>query len=265
MSLATRCTACGTVFRVVQDQLKVSEGWVRCGRCKEVFNALEGLFDLDREAPPPWQPPAPPPVAESGVDVSLPVDEAKAEAAPAAADDAGCPTSTVVDGTPQPLPLEGAAEARSLPPNRRRRPSFPNRSSNTPRRTTSSTTRCRASAPCTSRSKSRLPPTRRRLSIPPSASRSTRARQPAPAACLRVRRPPRPPSCAMPSGARAGQSPRARALLGLAALALGATLALQAAYHLRDLIAALLADDTAAAAGDVRSARLQPRPAATHR
>ena len=49
MSLATRCTACGTVFRVVQDQLKVSEGWVRCGRCDEVFNALEGLFDLERE------------------------------------------------------------------------------------------------------------------------------------------------------------------------------------------------------------------------
>ncbi len=53
MSLATRCTACGTVFRVVQDQLKVSEGWVRCGRCDEVFNALEGLFDLEREPPPP--------------------------------------------------------------------------------------------------------------------------------------------------------------------------------------------------------------------
>lgn len=52
MSLATRCAACGTVFRVVQDQLKVSEGWVRCGRCQDVFNALDGLFDLDRETPP---------------------------------------------------------------------------------------------------------------------------------------------------------------------------------------------------------------------
>jgi predicted Zn finger-like uncharacterized protein len=51
MSLATRCTSCGTVFRVVQDQLKVSEGWVRCGRCNEVFNALEGLFDLGRDDP----------------------------------------------------------------------------------------------------------------------------------------------------------------------------------------------------------------------
>lgn len=60
MSLATRCIHCGTVFRVVEDQLKVSEGWVRCGRCNEVFNALEGLFDLDREPPPDWSPPARP-------------------------------------------------------------------------------------------------------------------------------------------------------------------------------------------------------------
>jgi len=52
MSLATRCTHCGTIFKVVQDQLKVSEGWVRCGRCNEVFNALPTLFDLEREAPP---------------------------------------------------------------------------------------------------------------------------------------------------------------------------------------------------------------------
>jgi len=65
MSLATRCTTCDTVFRVVQDQLKVSEGWVRCGRCGEVFNALEGLFDLEPEPPPepvpgdrPIEPPA---------------------------------------------------------------------------------------------------------------------------------------------------------------------------------------------------------------
>ena len=54
MSLATRCTACGTIFRVVQDQLKVSEGWVRCGRCDAVFNAMQGLFDLERDALPEW-------------------------------------------------------------------------------------------------------------------------------------------------------------------------------------------------------------------
>ena len=56
MSLATRCPACSTTFRVVQDQLKVSGGWVRCGHCHEVFNGLESLFEL-----PPDPPPAPPP------------------------------------------------------------------------------------------------------------------------------------------------------------------------------------------------------------
>ena len=49
--LATRCSACSTVFRVVPDQLRVSEGWVRCGRCAEVFNALEGLVDLETGMP----------------------------------------------------------------------------------------------------------------------------------------------------------------------------------------------------------------------
>ncbi|MCA0244963.1 MAG: zinc-ribbon domain-containing protein [Proteobacteria bacterium] len=45
MTLATRCPSCGTVFRVVQDQLRVSQGWVRCGRCSEAFNAQEAMVD----------------------------------------------------------------------------------------------------------------------------------------------------------------------------------------------------------------------------
>ncbi|RZJ83506.1 MAG: hypothetical protein EOO64_05985, partial [Massilia sp.] len=49
MSLATRCTACGTVFRIVEDQLRVSDGWVRCGRCAEIFDARELLFDIEQE------------------------------------------------------------------------------------------------------------------------------------------------------------------------------------------------------------------------
>jgi predicted Zn finger-like uncharacterized protein len=61
MSLATRCIHCGTIFKIVEDQLKVSEGWVRCGRCNEVFNALPTLFDMESEAPPPRRTPAPPP------------------------------------------------------------------------------------------------------------------------------------------------------------------------------------------------------------
>jgi predicted Zn finger-like uncharacterized protein len=39
MSLITRCPACATMFKVVADQLKVAQGWVRCGHCGEVFDA----------------------------------------------------------------------------------------------------------------------------------------------------------------------------------------------------------------------------------
>lgn len=39
MSLVTRCPACGTMFKVVADQLRVSQGWVRCGSCSDVFDA----------------------------------------------------------------------------------------------------------------------------------------------------------------------------------------------------------------------------------
>lgn len=39
MSHVTRCPACATMFRVVDDQLKVAQGWVRCGHCGDVFEA----------------------------------------------------------------------------------------------------------------------------------------------------------------------------------------------------------------------------------
>jgi predicted Zn finger-like uncharacterized protein len=44
MSLITRCPACGTMFKVVPDQLRISEGWVRCGNCAEVFDATASLL-----------------------------------------------------------------------------------------------------------------------------------------------------------------------------------------------------------------------------
>jgi predicted Zn finger-like uncharacterized protein len=65
MSLATRCSACGTMFRVVQDQLRVSEGWVRCGRCDAVFNALDALVDLDTPSPGAGEPAAAPSLARA--------------------------------------------------------------------------------------------------------------------------------------------------------------------------------------------------------
>lgn len=39
MRLSARCPACTTLFKVVPDQLKISDGWVRCGQCGEVFDA----------------------------------------------------------------------------------------------------------------------------------------------------------------------------------------------------------------------------------
>ena len=45
MSQVTRCPACGTSFRVVPDQLRISQGWVRCGQCNEIFDAAQSLRD----------------------------------------------------------------------------------------------------------------------------------------------------------------------------------------------------------------------------
>lgn len=59
MSFITRCPACGTAFKVVSDQLKISEGWVRCGHCTQVFDAT---LDLQ-----PWWP---------GVETVAPADNA---------------------------------------------------------------------------------------------------------------------------------------------------------------------------------------------
>lgn len=43
MSFITRCPACATQFKVVPDQLKLTDGWVRCGHCSDVFDATRYL------------------------------------------------------------------------------------------------------------------------------------------------------------------------------------------------------------------------------
>jgi predicted Zn finger-like uncharacterized protein len=43
--MITRCPACGTRFRVVPDQLRISQGWVRCGHCDEVFDGAQQLHE----------------------------------------------------------------------------------------------------------------------------------------------------------------------------------------------------------------------------
>jgi len=43
MSLVTACPSCGVLFKVSPDQLLISEGWVRCGKCQTVFDAALSL------------------------------------------------------------------------------------------------------------------------------------------------------------------------------------------------------------------------------
>jgi predicted Zn finger-like uncharacterized protein len=45
MSLLTRCPACITLYRVVPDQLRISDGWVKCGQCGEIFDASQHLVE----------------------------------------------------------------------------------------------------------------------------------------------------------------------------------------------------------------------------
>ncbi len=89
MSLITCCPACQTMFKVSGEDLRVSDGWVRCGKCDGVFDASAHLQmappapaqgDAQAEAweseasmapvaaPPPARPPSPP-------SMSFPVDE----------------------------------------------------------------------------------------------------------------------------------------------------------------------------------------------
>ncbi|WP_180125575.1 zinc-ribbon and DUF3426 domain-containing protein [Rhodoferax sp. BLA1] len=49
MSLLTRCPACTTLYKVVPDQLRISQGWVKCGQCGEIFDATQHLMEASTE------------------------------------------------------------------------------------------------------------------------------------------------------------------------------------------------------------------------
>jgi len=73
MSQITTCPSCSTRFRVVADQLRISDGWVRCGQCQEVFDArdhLDAVVAVEPVAalePVPAVPAVPDAVAHTGV------------------------------------------------------------------------------------------------------------------------------------------------------------------------------------------------------
>ncbi|WP_332777287.1 DUF3426 domain-containing protein [Polaromonas sp.] len=91
MSLITRCPACGTMFKVVTDQLKISQGWVRCGHCAEVFDASAHL--------------------QTGEAASVPVPETPA------ADEIAAPAAITAESSAEPYE-EAAPEDSSWAPAR---------------------------------------------------------------------------------------------------------------------------------------------------
>ena len=77
MSHVTQCPKCSTHFRVVDDQLKISDGWVRCGQCGEVFDARWSMQPWPVVSVVQAEPTAPDPAtdSENGVVVSRPLDQ----------------------------------------------------------------------------------------------------------------------------------------------------------------------------------------------
>ncbi|MDD5333710.1 MAG: zinc-ribbon and DUF3426 domain-containing protein [Rhodoferax sp.] len=58
--MITRCPGCQTLFKVVPDQLRISEGWVRCGQCDAIFDASLHLVPQAPDALPQNADSAPP-------------------------------------------------------------------------------------------------------------------------------------------------------------------------------------------------------------
>lgn len=127
MSLITRCPACGTMFKVVTDQLKVSQGWVRCGHCAEVFDASAHLLPRDMSSlaasSAPLADTVPQPLPEPDLP---PAGQATAETEPAdLRPDEWAPARSFADRAPQrptrPGPLEAQDSAADFDPVRWKR------------------------------------------------------------------------------------------------------------------------------------------------
>ena len=111
------------MFRVVPDQLRISDGWVRCGRCSEVFDAGENLQPAHVPGSSPSQPPSPPleepvrTVADAGAQLAgAPVFVAAPEPTPTWPTAPTQPTAPVP--VPVPAPTPGIAPDLVIPPRR---------------------------------------------------------------------------------------------------------------------------------------------------
>lgn len=144
MSLITRCPACQTLFKVVPDQLRISEGWVRCGQCEEIFDAslqlVQPLVPVSVAADPQEvlafqaQEPAlenvlitSPPEAEVLTGGSIFVDELPSVEVPAVLVSGDQPLSEPYEEASEPPESRGMVQAAPLPPEASPDPEFESR------------------------------------------------------------------------------------------------------------------------------------------
>ncbi|VTU14121.1 family finger-like domain protein [Variovorax sp. SRS16] len=98
MSLVTHCPACATTFKVVRDQLRISDGWVRCGRCSEVFDATADLQEVPESgAPSVSATPSAGNVPGPASDADPPIEPGLETSAPASTQNASTSESPVQD------------------------------------------------------------------------------------------------------------------------------------------------------------------------
>jgi predicted Zn finger-like uncharacterized protein len=237
MTLATRCPACGTVFRVVADQLKVSDGWVRCGRCAEVFDASSSLIDLEAPGSAIVAPPAAA-AAVTGVVAHAPAPAANDEAPPAAAapTDEASPAAHAGAAQPAGRPVPAAASWSDETTMAREASSSGEIAARPPRPSDAASAAEAANpeaADAGAAPADRLPAdaagamgTTAGPPPPPSQPPPTETEPPVPGFVRRAER------------ADRWRSPRRRALLAVLALLLAAALAAQIGLHYRDRIAA---------------------------
>jgi len=91
----TKCPNCQTVFAVTEAQVGAHHGLVRCGKCRDIFNASWNLVDMapngTNAAPEPQTPATvetPPPVAPTPDDARMEIDEEEVVTSPVTIDDA---------------------------------------------------------------------------------------------------------------------------------------------------------------------------------
>jgi predicted Zn finger-like uncharacterized protein len=95
--MLTRCPSCATTFRISPEQLKAKQGRVRCGKCRNVFNALETLVEEPpKTAPAAAEQPrqtlpetAPEPAMVTATPAGVPAEAAAVPPAPSYAGDTG--------------------------------------------------------------------------------------------------------------------------------------------------------------------------------